>query len=124
MKSSRLDLVLAGTEDAVLMIEGFCDFLTEEEIIEAIETGQHAIHEICTQLHHWQEKIGDEKKRDTIHALPKDVVEAVDDFCSKRLVKALRIALKQEREDAIAAIQNELTEALLPQEAQNSRKWM
>jgi len=116
MKSSRLDLVIAGTEDAVLMIEGFCDFLTEEQIIEAIETGQLAIHEICTQLHHWQKKIGDEKKRDTIHALPKDVVDAVDDFCSPRLIKALRIALKQEREDAIGAIMNEMTEALLPKE--------
>src|SRR5271157_1186184 len=39
MKISRLDLVMAGTEDAVLMIEGFSDFLTEAEIISAIEKG-------------------------------------------------------------------------------------
>ncbi len=32
MKTSKLDLVLAGTEDAILMIEGFCDFLTEEQV--------------------------------------------------------------------------------------------
>ena len=35
-KKSKLDLLLAGTNDAILMIEGFCDFLTEEQIIEAL----------------------------------------------------------------------------------------
>lgn len=31
---STLDLLLAGTSEAVLMIEGFCDFLTEEQLLE------------------------------------------------------------------------------------------
>ena len=31
---SRLDLVMAGTADAILMIEGFCNFLTDEEMLE------------------------------------------------------------------------------------------
>jgi len=34
MENSTLDLMMAGTKDAVLMIEGFCDFLTEEEMLE------------------------------------------------------------------------------------------
>ena len=34
MENSRLDLVMAGTSEAVLMIEGFCDFLTESEMIQ------------------------------------------------------------------------------------------
>lgn len=34
MEESRLDLIVAGTTEAVLMIEGFCDFLTEEEMLE------------------------------------------------------------------------------------------
>lgn len=31
---SKLDLVIAGTADAILMIEGFCDFLSEEQMLE------------------------------------------------------------------------------------------
>lgn len=31
--NSKLDLVMAGTADAILMIEGFCDFLTDEEML-------------------------------------------------------------------------------------------
>ncbi len=34
MEESKLDLVLAGTADAVLMIEGYCDFLPEDEMLE------------------------------------------------------------------------------------------
>jgi hypothetical protein len=34
MCASKLDLMMAGTADAVLMIEGFCDWLTEEQMIE------------------------------------------------------------------------------------------
>ena len=34
MAASRLDLMMAGTRDAVLMIEGFCDFLSEEEMLQ------------------------------------------------------------------------------------------
>lgn len=33
MAMSKLDLVMAGTSDAILMIEGFCDFLTEEQML-------------------------------------------------------------------------------------------
>lgn len=34
MEVSQLDLVMAGTDSAVLMIEGYCDFLTEEQMLE------------------------------------------------------------------------------------------
>ena len=34
MEESSLDLMLAGTADAVLMIEGYCDFLSEEQMLE------------------------------------------------------------------------------------------
>ena len=32
--ASKLDLVLAGTKDAILMIEGYCDFMTEEQMLQ------------------------------------------------------------------------------------------
>ena len=53
MVDSTLDLMMAGTTDAVLMIEGFCDFLTDEQMVEAIALGQQAISEICTQMQGW-----------------------------------------------------------------------
>lgn len=34
MELSKLDLIIAGTADAVLMIEGYCDFLSEDVVME------------------------------------------------------------------------------------------
>ncbi len=34
MEESKLDLIMAGTDSAVLMIEGYCDFLTEDQMLE------------------------------------------------------------------------------------------
>jgi len=72
MEESKLDLVLAGTEDAILMIEGFCDFLTEEQVLEAIETGHKAIQGICKQLSAWQEKVGKPKNLEGLRKISHD----------------------------------------------------
>lgn len=122
MKNSRLDLVLAGSEDAILMIEGYCDFLTEEQVIHAIETGHLAIREICLQLAKWRESIGTPKKRDTLYLLSPEVTAAVRHSCESKLEPALRIADKQEREDKIASIKEECIAALLPEEAPKFKK--
>jgi polyribonucleotide nucleotidyltransferase len=50
LEHSDIDLTMAGTAGAVMMIEGFGDFLPEADMIAAIEAGQAAIAEICTQL--------------------------------------------------------------------------
>ncbi len=115
MKKSRLDLMLAGTEDAILMIEGHADFLTEEEVLQAIEHGQEAIKKICHALSDWQKELGKEKNRDTLKPLSKEIVHAVEEKVKTPLKNALRVIKKQEREEAIAAVEKELFEALLPE---------
>uniref|UniRef100_A0A803LS92 polyribonucleotide nucleotidyltransferase n=1 Tax=Chenopodium quinoa TaxID=63459 RepID=A0A803LS92_CHEQI len=40
IEDSELDLVVAGTDSAILMIEGYCNFLPEEKVLEAVEVGQ------------------------------------------------------------------------------------
>ena len=112
-KKSKLDLILAGTEDAILMIEGFCDFLTEEQVIEAIETGHKAIQEICRHLSAWREKIGKPKKRDTLRKISQEINNAVHASASALLESALKIAAKSEREKAVAEIQQTVLKTLV-----------
>lgn len=115
MKESKLDLILAGTEDAILMIEGFCDFLTEEQVLEAIETGHKAIQTICQHLTEWRAKIGKPKKTDTLRKIPSEVNNAVHAASGALLESALRISLKQEREKVIAEIKEAVLKTLLPE---------
>lgn len=114
-ENSKLDLMLAGTEDAVLMIEGYCDFLSEDQIIEAIEYGHRSIKTICHALLDWQKKIGKEKNLSTLKLIPEKTVEAVRAFSVEKLLPVIRIRSKLEREDAISLIKEELVNALCPE---------
>lgn len=115
MEHSKLDLVIAGTEEAVLMIEGFCDFLTEEQVIQAIETGHQAIAGFCRQLTKWAAKIGKPKDRSTIRPISKEINHAVRINAETLLEAALRISGKQEREKATAEAKEALFKVLFPE---------
>ncbi|WP_213158665.1 polyribonucleotide nucleotidyltransferase [Parachlamydia sp. AcF125] len=114
-KKSKLDLILAGTEDAVLMIEGYCDFLTEEQILEAIEIGHQGIKAICETLLAWQKEIGKPKTLNTLRPLPQEVFQAVEEIAKPLLDQALRIKEKQKREEALGAIKTTVEQKLLPE---------
>lgn len=114
-EESDLDLIIAGSEDAVLMIEGYCDFLTEEQVLEAIEIGHSGISTICKALHGWQEKIGKPKNRDNLKVLPQEVIDAVSEIATPLLKDALKIGNKLEREEALEAIKLKVNEELCPE---------
>lgn len=113
-EKSRLDLLIAGTEDAILMIEGYCDFLTEEEVLEAIETGHESIKKICHSLSQWREEIGKEKNRDTIHVIPEKVKEEVIAISAPLVKDTFTIANKKLRDKAIGKIYDTVLETLIP----------
>ena len=106
---------LAGTEDAVLMIEGYCDFLTEEQIIAAIEEGHHTIKEICIKIGEWADLVGKEKKRDTLQPLSETVIAAADNVMKDELNTILRIKEKGARNDGLAALKEKVVADLLPE---------
>lgn len=114
-KKSRLDLILAGTEDAILMIEGYCDFLTEEQILEAVEEGHQAIKKICQCLSDWQKVIGKPKKRDDIRLIPEELIKEMKQMTEEKLDKALRQKEKQAREDAVRAVNDSVTAHFFPE---------
>lgn len=114
-RESKLDLMLAGTDDAILMIEGYCDFLSEEQVIEAIHTGHIGIRTICEALEGWQKKLGKPKHRGTIYSLSKELLDAVDQVVKPKMGPALRIAEKQKREQAFNEIKAAVEKALLPE---------
>ncbi|MDN3505692.1 MAG: polyribonucleotide nucleotidyltransferase [Simkaniaceae bacterium] len=118
MENSRLDLMLAGTEDAILMIEGYADFLTEEQVLEAVEEGHKAIQQICRALSEWQNLVGKDKRLDTLRLPSEDILKDVEAFSSKDLEQAVRIVGKQERDEKISEINAALLAKYCPEEAE------
>lgn len=112
---SKLDLMLAGTDDAVLMIEGFCDFLTEEQVIEALEVGHAAIGKICHAIADWAKQIGKEKNRTMIKKVADTTSSSVVKIAEPLLKDAIRIKEKKKREEALQETKKKVFEALLPE---------
>ncbi len=113
---SKLDLLLAGTEDAILMIEGYCDFLTEEQVIEAIETGHKTIKKICSALGQWQKDIGKQKDFSAISQIPNELFSDIKSIVQNRLKEALNIKGKHQREEATEVLKTEVKTKLLPED--------
>lgn len=114
MKLSSLDLMLAGTEDAILMIEGYCDFLTEEQVLNAISHGHEAIKLICHGLHEWQKEVGKPKNREHLRVLSPELLTEVEHLSHELLKEAMCIRLKQEREQAMEKIKEKVVSTLIP----------
>lgn len=114
-KQSKLDLLIAGTEDAILMIEGYCDFLTEDQVIAAIDAGHEGIKKICHTLTEWCKQVGKPKNLTTLRKIPQEVYDAVKKIVTPLLEPALRISDKQEREVALSAANTALKAQLFPE---------
>lgn len=103
-KESILDLVMGGSEDAILMIEGFCDFLTEDQVIEAIEFGHNVIKKICSNIAKWAEEIGKEKELSTVIKIPQEITDKILQLSKESLEGALTIVNKKQREQVLRDI--------------------
>lgn len=114
-KKSKLDLVLAGSEDAILMIEGYCDFLTEEQILDAVEEGHQAIRQICQCLSDWQKMIGKPKDRTSLRLVPEELTKEIQQLTATKLDAALRQKEKQAREDAVREVDDMVMAHFFPE---------
>jgi polyribonucleotide nucleotidyltransferase len=92
---SKLDLMLAGTADAILMIEGFADFLNDDEIMMALEAGHAAVASACVAIDGWAAKVGKAKKLDTLQAPPEGLDTKLGELCGVELEEALRVQTKK-----------------------------
>lgn len=85
MEKSPLKLIVAGTKDAVLMIEGAADFLPEATMMEAVTFGHEVIQTICIALEEFGKVVGKEKKLDTIPSPIEGLQERVDELMTERV---------------------------------------
>jgi polyribonucleotide nucleotidyltransferase len=110
IKKTDLDLIISGTDDAILMIEGYCNFLTEEQVLEAIEIGHKSIKVICSAIAQWAEKIGKEKNRQSLQTLDEHIISDVANKTTSQILEALNVKNKKTREKTFDEIFEKLKE--------------
>lgn len=112
MKESELDLIIAGTDSAILMIEGYCNFLTEERLLQAVEVGQAAVRGICKEVEQLVRMCGKPKMTEAIKLPPAELYRHVEDISGDELVRALQIRRKIPRRKALSALEDKVLAVL------------
>ncbi len=111
MERSLLDLRLAGTAEAILMVEAGANEVSEELMLEALRLGHQAIQDVIAIQQEMRQAVGKPKRDYVSHAVPEELIAQVRERVGDRLVSALYDAPdKAARNAAINGLMNELKE--------------
>ncbi|MCY9000641.1 polyribonucleotide nucleotidyltransferase [Bacillus spizizenii] len=106
LEKSDINLVVAGTKDAINMVEAGADEVPEETMLEAIMFG----HEEIKRLIAFQEEIvaavGKEKSEIALYEIDEELSDKVKALAEEDLLKAIQVHEKHAREDAINEVKN------------------
>ncbi len=109
-KESDLEIVMAGTKDAIVMVEGGAKEVPEEVITEALFFGLEAIKEAIEAQERLREKVGVPKAEFQGIELDESIKELLEKECSERIISAFAIQDKKERNKALSNIVEEFIE--------------
>src|SRR5580692_511720 len=108
-KESQLDLVIAGTQDAVMMVESEAKELSEEIMLGAVMFGHRHFQPVIQAIIQLAEKAAKE---------PRDLVTIDNKALEKELRTAYAIVKKQDRQDAVAAVKQKVMAHFFPEGAE------
>ncbi|MDB5428611.1 MAG: pnp, partial [Phenylobacterium sp.] len=109
MKDSRMDLVVAGTQDAVMMVESEIQEMTEDEVLKGVmfaHAGMQPVIDAIIELAEHSAKEPFDFQPDDTDAIKAEMKKAI----GKDLAAAFKIPAKLERQDAVAAAKAKATE--------------
>ena len=112
LASSRLDLVVAGTKSAVLMVESEADLLTEDQMLAAVVFGHDQQQVVIDNINEFVAKANCEKWDWVAPAKNEALFNAVSQLAKARLGEAYRITEKQARYAQIDLIKEEVLATL------------
>ncbi|MGR6979887.1 polyribonucleotide nucleotidyltransferase [Testudinibacter sp. P27/CKL/0425] len=112
-KHSRLDLVVAGTDKAVLMVESEADILTEEQMLAAVVFGHQQQQVVVENIKELVKEAGKPRWDWQAPAVNTALVDQVKALAESRLGEAYRITEKQARYAEVDAIKADVIAAVL-----------
>jgi polyribonucleotide nucleotidyltransferase len=116
IEASDLNLVVAGTADAIMMVEGGANQLSEEQMLEALETAHREIKKIVVLQQDLATKVGKPKRAVKTVAIDKGLEEQVATLAMERLRTSIIIPNKMERQKTLDALLDEIKEKLKNEE--------
>jgi len=109
---SDVEIVVSGSRDAVMMVEGEAQFLSEEEILDAIFFGHESLQPLIELQSKLAALVGVSKREFSVPAIDEALIARVTASAEPGVEKAVKIRTKQERYAALAENRVAVREAL------------
>lgn len=114
LKNSDMDLVVAGTKNGLLMVEGEAQFIPEADLLQALKFGHEQMAPLFAMQDELREKSGAPAKRDFEVFTVDDAFKGeVEGFARSKVAEALSITDKMERYSAYSMIKKETESQLI-----------
>ena len=108
LENSKLDLTVAGTMDAINMVESSAKEVDEKTMLEALMFGHEAVKTLIKFQMEIIDEIGEEKMEYETLKIPRDLRKEVSTLATEKMDKALRIKDKLEKYNAIDELKEEI----------------
>jgi len=115
LADSAIDLVVAGGQEGIMMIEAGAREVTESTLIEAIDFGAQCIKDIVELQKELVEKAGRPKVEIQLQALDKELVTRVRELALEKINELEQLGQKEAREEALDLICDDLVKKLIPE---------
>lgn len=111
-ENGMLDLILVGTEDAILMVEAGAKLISDEKMLEALEFGHNEIKKICKTQMELVKKVGGIEKKTPILQEPSEIAhKLVDELLSDSDFESIQGVEKHEIKSAMHIVEEKLITA-------------
>ncbi|HEX2015987.1 MAG TPA: polyribonucleotide nucleotidyltransferase [Solirubrobacteraceae bacterium] len=110
LENTELDLIVAGTEEAILMVEAGASEVPEAEILDALDIAHAAIKQLCAAQHELREKAGKDKLEIQAPQIDDQLLEQVRASHGAQLDEATQVEDKLARQDATKAVEQAILE--------------
>jgi polyribonucleotide nucleotidyltransferase len=111
-KQSRLDLVVAGSKDGIVMVEAGAKEVSEAEVVQALETAHAAIRDIVAGIDELAREAGKKKVKVQKKAIGHDFYREVEEKVLVHLTEAMRIRGKLENYDRVDQLLDDLVASI------------
>jgi polyribonucleotide nucleotidyltransferase len=112
LEESTLNMIVSGTYDSILMVEGETEELNEEEMVAGLKFGHQFVREIIELQRELIAEIPVSKMEVPEPAIPEGLQEKVEEFSTPRIREAIKIAEKKTRREQLSQTRDELLENL------------
>src|SRR3954447_3516204 len=110
LENTDLDLIVAGTEDAILMVEAGASEVPEAEILDALDIAHDNIKKLCALQRELAEKAGKPKKEVEVPQVDEALLEQIKGSHGDALDKATQVEDKLERQNACKLVEEQVLE--------------